>query len=141
MPAAQHAFLRILRHVRDLTLVFAWGTHINERLVTLALCQRFIKKRANLLVEAFLRHRIICLCILRHFTCHRPLLGLPFVAAAVENFHFLVAKQAECPERVTPPPIRFVAVKNAGRLRRDSVTTAKLRKFFWRNVIANHRIL
>ena len=60
MAAAQHAFLRILGHVRDLALVFARRTHIDQRFAALALGQRFVEERANLLVEAFLRHRIIC---------------------------------------------------------------------------------
>ena len=141
MTAAQHAFLRILWHVRDLTLVFARRTHINERLAALALRQRFIEKRPNLLVEAFPGHPIVCLWIFRDFTRHRPLFGLPFVAPAVKNFHFLVTEQAERPERVTRPPIRLVAVKYAGRVRRDSVPAAKPREFFRRNIIANHRVL
>src|SRR4030095_15335507 len=92
MTAPQHAFLRILGHVRDLAFVFARRTHIDEWFGTFALGKRLVEERANLLVEAFLRHRIICPWIFWNFSCHWTLFGLPFVATAVENFHFLVSE-------------------------------------------------
>ena len=95
-----------------------------------ALRERFIGKRANLLVEAFLRHRIICRRIFRHVARHRPAFRFPFVAAAIENFHFLVSEQPKRPKRITRPPVRLVAVENAGGVGRDAVAAAKLGKFF-----------
>src|SRR4029453_4982122 len=106
----------------------------------LALGERLIKECSNLLVEAFLRHRIICLWIFRDFACHRSVFRFPFVAATVENFDFLVTKQAKRPKRVTSPPVRLVPVKNAGRLWCDAVPAAESRKFLRRNVIADHRV-
>ena len=141
MTAAQHAFLRIFRHVGDLALVFAGRTHIDERLFRLALRERFIGKGANLLVHPSRRHGIICVRIFRHFARHLAAIGFPFVAAAVENLHLLVSEQTERPERVAGPPVRFVAVENTGRFGRDPVATAKFGEFFRRDVIANHRIL
>src|SRR5438309_6243963 len=61
MAAAQHAFLRILGHVRDLTPVFTRRTHVDQGFTAFTLRQRFIEECANLLVEAFLRYRITCL--------------------------------------------------------------------------------
>src|SRR5262245_55690142 len=51
MAAAQHSFLRILRHMRDLAAKFARRTHVDQRFAALALCQCLIEKRADLLVE------------------------------------------------------------------------------------------
>ena len=44
MTAAQHAFLRIFGHVRDLTPVFARRTHVDQRFTTFTLRQGFIEK-------------------------------------------------------------------------------------------------
>ena len=52
-----------------------------------------------------------------------------------------MAKQPERPKRVTRPPVRLVAVENASGVRRNAITAAKPRKFFRRNIIANHRVL
>ena len=52
-----------------------------------------------------------------------------------------MAEQAKCPKRVAGPPVRFVAVKNAGRFRRDAVAAAQLGEFVRLNVIANNGIL
>src|SRR5262249_53347960 len=137
MATAQHALLRILRHVRDLAPVFTGRTHIDQWFAALALQQSFIEKRANLLVEPFLRHRIICLRIFGNFACHRTAFGFPFVTSAIEDFNLVVTEKTKRPESVTGPPIRLIAVKNTNRLRRYSVAAAKALKFFWRNVIAN----
>ena len=110
-------------------------------LLALALRQRFIGESADLLVEALLRHRIVRARIFRHFARHRAAFGFPFVAAAIEDFHFLVSEKPKGPERIAGPPVGFVAVKNAGRLRRDAVAAAELGEFFRRDVVANHRVL
>src|SRR5258708_29059522 len=120
MTAAQHTLLRIFRHVCDLAPVFARRSHIDERLLALALPERFFEKRANLFVEALLRHRIICARIGRSFPRHWTVFCLPFVPSAVQNFHFVVSEQAKRPERVTGPPVRFVAIENASCLWRDA---------------------
>src|SRR5206468_10584647 len=57
------------------------------------------------------------------------------------DFNLFVTKQAKRPERVASPPVGLVAVKNTSGIRRDSVPTAKARKFFWENIIANQRVL
>src|SRR5438874_2951922 len=130
MAATQHAFLRVFRHVRDLAFVFAGRTHVDQRLTALALRQRFVEKCANLLVESFLRHWIICLFIFRDFARHGTAFSFPFVAATIENFRLLVSEQPERPESVASPPVSLITIKNARRLWRDAVTTAKLREFF-----------
>src|SRR6476659_7006935 len=71
MAAAEHAFLRILGHVRDLASVFARRTHVYQWFTTFTLRQRFIEKCANLLVETFLRHRITRLRIFWNLARHR----------------------------------------------------------------------
>src|SRR5262249_40641032 len=109
---------------------FARRTHVNQRFASVALSERFIEECANLLVEAFLRHRITGLCVFWNLTRHRAAFRLPFVASAVENFHFLVAKQLERPKRVAGPPVRFIAVEDTGRIWRNAVTAAKPREFF-----------
>src|SRR5438045_7465269 len=112
MAATQHAFLRVFRHVRDLAFVFAGRTHVDQRLTTLALRQRFVEKSANLLVESFLRNWIICLFVFRDFARHGTAFGFPFVAATIENFHLLVSEQAERPESVASQPVRLISVEN-----------------------------
>jgi hypothetical protein len=52
-----------------------------------------------------------------------------------------VSEESERPECVAGPPVGLIAVKNARGVWRDAVTPAKLRKFFRRNVVPNHRIL
>src|SRR4029453_2107361 len=129
MATTQHAFLRILRHMRDLAPVFARRADVDQRFAAFTLPQSFFEKGANLLVESLLRHRIICLCILGYIAGHGAAFGFPFVPTAIENFHFLVSKQPEGPESIAGPPVGFITIKNAGRLWCDPVMTAKLRKF------------
>src|SRR5438876_10338790 len=129
MAAPQHAFLRILRHVRDLALVFTWRAHVDQRFAAFALRQRFIEESTNLFVESFLRHRIICLWILGNFARHGAAFGFPFVPTAIENFQLLMSKHPESPECVAGPPVGFITIKNAGCVWRDLVMTATLRKF------------
>src|SRR5438094_7122551 len=92
---------------------------------------------ANLFVESFLRHRIICARILRNFARHGTAFGFPFIAPAIKDFNLFVTKQAKRPERVASPPVGLVTVKNTRRIRCYSVPAAKTRKFFRENIIAN----
>src|SRR6185369_10267674 len=137
MTAAQHTFLRILWHVRDLTSIFPRRTHIDQRLISLALSKRFIKERADLLVEAFFWHPIICLRVFWSLTRYLASFCFPLVASAVENFYFLMAEQPEGPKRIARPPVGLVAIENTSGVRRYPVTAAKPRKFFRRNIITN----
>src|ERR1043166_5064363 len=102
---------------------------VDQRFATLTLGQRFIEKCADLLVEAFLRHWIICLRVFWNLTRHRAAFRFPFVATAIEDFHFLMTKQSERPECVTSPPVRLVAVENASGVRGNAMPAAKTRKF------------
>src|SRR5207247_3189593 len=115
VTATQNTFLRILRHMRDLALVFSGRTHIDQRLVGLALRERFIGKGPNLFVEAFFRRWIIRLRIFWNISGHWSLFSFRFVAATVQNLHFLMPDQPEVPERVAWPPSRLVLVYTACR--------------------------
>src|SRR5205807_3746637 len=141
MTAAEYAFLWILRHVRDLALVLTRGTDIDQRFARFTLRQSFVRESANFLIVTSLRHRIICARIFRCLSRHLPAFCLPFVAAAVENLHLIMAEQSKSPESVARPPIRFVAIENTGRFGRDAIAAAQLGEFVWLNVIANNRIL
>jgi hypothetical protein len=92
--------------------------------------ERFVEEGPDLLIEPLLWYRIICLRVFWNFPRYRAGFRFPFVATAVKNFHFLMAKQTEGPKRVTRPPVRLVAVENASGVRRNAVTIAKPRKFF-----------
>ena len=127
--------------MRDFAFVFSGRTHIDQWFAGLALRERFIGKGPNLLVEAFLRHRVIRLRIFWNISGHWPLFCFPFVAAAVQDFHFFMSEQPERPERVACPPIRLITIKNAGRFGRDAVLAAELGEFFRRDIIADHRVL
>src|SRR5437764_11685473 len=70
VTATQNTLLRILRHVRDLAFVFSGRTHIDQWFAGLALRKRFFGKGPNLLVEAFLRPRIINLRMLWAISGH-----------------------------------------------------------------------
>src|SRR3954447_5487513 len=126
MPTAQHALLRILRHVSDVAFEFAGRTDIDERLARFTLGERFVGKGADFLVEALIRHRVMSRGELWDFPGHWASVRFPFVAATVEDLYLFMAKQTECPERVAGPPVRLVAVKNAGRVGRDAVAAAQL---------------
>ena len=52
-----------------------------------------------------------------------------------------MSEQPKCPERVAGPPIRFVAVKDAGGVWRDSATPAQFGEFIRLNVVTNDRVL
>src|SRR5207249_11921925 len=78
---------------------------------------------------------------LGNFARHGAAFGFPFVPTAIENFHLLMSKQPESPECVAGPPVGLITIKNAGRVWRDPVTTAKLRKFLRRDIITDHRVL
>src|SRR5436309_15522638 len=115
--------------MRDLALVFSGRTDIDQRLVGLALRERFIGKGPNLFVEAFFRHWIIRLRIFWNISGHWSLFRFPFVAATVQNFHFFMPEQPEGPERVACPPVRLVPVNNERRFRSDGVLTGTLGQF------------
>src|SRR5262249_14130623 len=117
-----------LRHVRDLASVLARRAHVDQRFAAFTLRQCFIKKGANFLVESFLWHRIVCLCILRNVARHGATFGFPFVPATVENFHFVMSKHSEGPNSVAGPPVGIITIKNAGGIWCDAVTTAELRE-------------
>src|SRR5262249_59751760 len=125
----------------DWGFVFTGGTDMDNCFPRLTLRERVIREGANLIIHAARRNRIIRPLRFGHVTRHLTALGLPFVTAAVENFYLGVPKKAECPERVAGPPVGFVAVENAGGVRSDSVSTAKLGKFFRCDVITDHRVL
>src|SRR5205814_6584769 len=108
---------------------------IDQRAGAFTLRQRFIEEGANFLVESFLRHWIICLCIFGDVARQGTAFRFPLVATAIENFHFLVSKESERPECVAGPPVGFITIENAGRVWCDAVTAAKLRKFLRRDIV------
>ena len=98
-------------------------------------------KGADLRIVSLFRHRVIGPLIFRYFAVHLPALRLPLVAAAIEDLYILMPEQAESPERITGPPIGFVAIEDAGHFRRDPIATTHFGEFLGRDVITNDGIL
>jgi len=120
MTAAQDAFLWILGHVRDLAFVFS-GERTSISGLPLLLCASASSKKARISLSIVSSARDNLCSDISNFARHRTAFGFPFVASAIEDFHILMTKQPKCPERVARPPVRLVAVKNTGGIRRDAV--------------------
>src|SRR5437588_7146340 len=125
----------------DLSFVFARGSDVDQRLGSLALCQSMLSESTYLRIVSLFRHRIIRSLVLWYFARHFPALRLPLVAAPVENLYTLMPEQAEGPQRITSPPIGFIAIEYTGRFGRDPVATTNFGKFLGRDVITNDLIL
>src|SRR5437868_8611188 len=100
-----------------------------------------LSESAYLRIVSLFRDRIIGSLVLWYFAGHLPALRLPLVTAPVENLYILMPEQAEGPERVTSPPIGFVAIEYAGRFGRDPIATTYFGKFLRCDVITNDGIL
>src|SRR5207249_6789340 len=81
----------LLRHVRDIALVFTWRAHVDQRFAAFALRQRVIEESTNLFVESFLRHRIICLCILGNFARHGAAFGFRSESTRLNSSHVSIS--------------------------------------------------
>src|SRR5687767_370222 len=115
---------------------FAWRTDIDQRFPMLHVRQRIFVECANLFI-ATARNRIFRLWKLRLLTGHLPPFSNPFLASAIKNFHLFMAEESEGPERITSPPIGFIAVKDASRIGCDPVPAAKIGKGFGSDIVAN----
>ena len=141
MASAEHSLLRIFRHVGDFAAELAGRAHVDERQPRLAVLPCVLEKRADIRVAPHGRHRIIDRRVTGFFARERAALGHPLVAPAVHDFHIFVAEQPENPQRVAGPPVRFVAVENAGRVGTDPVLRADGGELGRGDVIAHGLIL
>ena len=141
VAAAQDAFLRILGHMRDLAAELAGRTNVDQRQAGLAVLLRILEKRTDVGVAPHGRHRIVDRRIVGFLTCEWAPLGHPFVAPTVHDFHVLVPEEPEDPEGVAGPPVRFVAVENARRVRTDTVLGTNGGEFLRRYVVTDGLVL
>src|SRR5689334_2667484 len=103
--------------------------------------QGIVEKGANLGILALGRHRVLGAGRFRLFLGERTTLLDPLVAPPIEDLYLSVAEKSESPEGVAGPPVRFVAVEDAGGIARDPVFRANLGKSRGINVVADERIL
>src|SRR5947207_2220004 len=101
-----------VRCVSQSRALFDWRANFvapfGPRFCPLCFRKPFHRQRGNSFCRGFFPPRINRLWIFRDGAGYWPAFCFSPFPAAIQNFHLIVTEQAERPERVTRPPVRFV---------------------------------
>src|SRR5207245_3047246 len=140
VPAAQRAFVRILRHVQPLAAILLRAAHIDQLPAPLHVLLHLGAERADLRVVA-LAYRDVALRILRHFGDELTPLVRPAQPAAVQDPELLDAEQPEHPEGVRRPPVVLITIKHDRRVVVDPLRAQQPLEARAIDVVAHQRIV